>query len=179
MPDDDLVRVLSEIQRRGAIGRGNLLDAIAHADQYVAAAPPAARTAVDLGSGGGLPALVIAVRRPELSVTLVERRAKRVDLLRFGVRALGLVDRVLVVDDDVEHWLSSGPPPVDLVTARSFAPPLTVLDIAGRLLRPGGMLLISDPPSGAPRWTATDLARLGFDDDGRVGGVHRFVRQLR
>ncbi|MCU1360177.1 MAG: rsmG, partial [Ilumatobacteraceae bacterium] len=96
MADDDLIRVLSEIQRRGAIGRTSLPDAIEHSDKFVALVPTDARSLVDLGSGGGLPGLVVADRRRDLRVVLIERRAKRVDLLRFGVRALGLADSVTV-----------------------------------------------------------------------------------
>ena len=143
----DLRRVLGEIQRRGAIGRLDLGDAIAHADRYAAAIPSSARTAIDLGSGGGLPGLVIAVRCSQLSLTLVERRAKRVDLLRYGVRALGVGDRVDVVDIDVERWVTSPTRPrVDVVTARSFAPLPEVLRVAAALLLPGGICLVSAPP---------------------------------
>ena len=82
-----LRHVLTEIQRRGAIGRVSIDEAIAHADEYVAALPDDLHGGelVDLGSGGGLPGLVIVARRPDLRVTLVERRDKRADLLRFGV----------------------------------------------------------------------------------------------
>ena len=207
MTDDAaLTRVLSEIQRRGAIGRGPIDAAIAHARRFVAALPEPVPgvdvIAVDLGSGGGLPGLVIAVDRPDVHLTLIERREKRADLLRYGVRALDLTDRVEVVASDVETVISAGGRgpiegdsavrdavvrgsvvrgsvvrgSVDAVTARSFAPPLVVLGIAGRLLRPGGTCIISDPPDGRDRWTPGDLAALSFDDDGRHDGVHRFRR---
>jgi 16S rRNA (guanine527-N7)-methyltransferase len=188
MTDDAaLTRVLSEIQRRGAIGRGPIDAAIAHARRFVAALPEPVPgvdvITVDLGSGGGLPGLVIAVDRPDVQLTLVERREKRADLLRYGVRALDLADRVEVVAADVEAVITAGDAgtverrSVDVVTARSFAPPLVVLSIAGRLLRPDGTCIISDPPDGRDRWTAGDLAALSFDDDGRHDGVHRFRRR--
>jgi len=193
MTDDAaLTRVLSEIQRRGAIGRGPIDAAIAHARRFVGALPEPVSgvdvTVVDLGSGGGLPGLVIAADRPDLHLTLIERREKRADLLRYGVRALDLADRVEVVAADVETVITAGDRgptdrgptdrgPTDVVTARSFAPPLVVLGIAGRLLRQGGSCIISDPPDGRDRWTPGDLAALGFDDDGRHDGVHRFQRR--
>jgi 16S rRNA G527 N7-methylase RsmG len=96
MADDDLVRVLSEIQRRGAIGRMSLADAVSHSDRFVAAVPADARSLIDLGSGGGLPGLVIAHRRRDVHVVLIERRAKRVDLLRFGIRSLDLAGTATV-----------------------------------------------------------------------------------
>lgn len=155
----DLRRVLGEIQRRGAIGRLDLGDAIEHADRYAAAVPSTARTAIDLGSGGGLPGLVLAVRCPDLALTLVERRAKRADLLRYGVRALGLTARVTVLDVDVEVLLADTErKPVDLVTARSFAPLPQVLDLALALLGRGGACVVSTPPMATvppevPGWT--------------------------
>ena len=155
MPDEtgapdtaDLRRVLREIQRRGAIGRLDLGEAIAHADRYVDALPDQVTEAIDLGSGGGLPGLVIATRCRHLRLRLVERRAKRADLLRFGVRALGLGDRVQVVEGDVVSLLKTGElASADVVTARSFAPLPHVLEIAGGLLRGRGCCLVSAPPA--------------------------------
>lgn len=145
--DDDLRRVLGQIQRRGGIGPVDLGDAIEHAERYVRSIPSRVRTVIDLGSGGGLPGLVVAVRRPHVHLELVERRAKRADLLRFGVRALGLGDRVSVFDRDVEDLLAADPPrQVDVVTARSFAPLPTALAVAARVLVPGGRCLVSAPP---------------------------------
>ena len=175
MPDEDLVRVLSEIQRRGAIGRTSLPDEVAHADRFVRAVPAArvaALSLVDLGSGGGLPGLVIAHRRPDVSVTLVERRTKRVDLLRYGIRALGLLGSVSVHEGDVADFVGQ----FDVVTARSFGPPLTVLDVSAPIVRAGGVVLISEPPSGLPRWAVADIRALGFVDEDSLDGIRRFVR---
>lgn len=187
MTDDDLVHVLSEIQRRGAIGRIPIIDAVAHADRFVAALPASTpeapiRRLVDLGSGGGLPGLVIAARRRDLSVTLIERRSKRADLLRYGVRSLGLVDSVVVVDGDIAGFTralreraDSTERAVDVVTARSYGPPLVVLADATPLLRPGGVVLISEPPdTTAARWTPAELAALGVVDEGTHDGIRRF-----
>lgn len=174
MPDDDLVRVLSEIQRRGAIGRTSLPDEVAHADRFVRALPAvgaAAMSLIDLGSGGGLPGLVIAHRRPDVAITLVERRTKRVDLLRYGIRALGL-DSVTVYEGDIADFSGQS----DVITARSFGPPLTVLDVSASIVRPGGLVLISEPPSGMPRWSTADIGDLGFTDLDSVDGIRRFVR---
>ena len=56
--------------------------------------PASAGTVVDLGSGGGVPGLVIARARPDLRVVLVDRRSSRTDHLSRLVRRLGLDDRV-------------------------------------------------------------------------------------
>lgn len=175
-----LRHVLTEIQRRGAIGRVAIDDAIAHADEYVAALPADLHGGdlVDLGSGGGLPGLVIIARRPDLRVTLVERRDKRADLLRFGVRGLGATDRVEVVAADAELVVRRSPAAFDAVSARSFGPLLDVMRLASRLLRPGGWLIVSEPPEGIPRIDADEVSSLGMVDEGHVrgpaGAVHRW-----
>jgi tRNA A58 N-methylase Trm61 len=177
--DGDLVRVLTEVQRRGGIGPVAVPDAVAHARRYVRAlgdVEAAAPRVVDLGSGGGLPALVIAVDRPSWHLLLVERRTKRADLLRFAVRALGLVDRVDVTDEDVAGLeRSSLAGTVDVVTARSFAPLPVTLASAARLLTVGGWVAVSEPPPDA-RMPRPDLVELGLVDVGTVEQILRFRR---
>ena len=99
--DTELLAALAVIQARGAIGERSLAGAVSHADRFVELVPTGCRSLVDLGSGGGLPALVIAWRRPDVSVTMVERRATRADLLRRAVTSLGMLERTTVVNDDV------------------------------------------------------------------------------
>jgi len=175
-----LHHVLTEIQRRGAIGRVSIDEAIAHAEQYVAALPDDLHGGdlVDLGSGGGLPGLVIIARRPDFRVTLVERRDKRADLLRFGVRGLGATDRAEVVAADAEQVVRRSPAAFDVVSARSFGPLLEVMRLAAQLLRPGGWLIVSEPPDGTPRIDPGEVIALGMVDGGQVrgpaGAVHRW-----
>lgn len=141
MTDDSaLVAALAAIQARGAIGESSLVRAIEHAEQYVHKVPASAGTLCDLGSGGGLPGLVIAVRCPVLHITLVERRATRADLLRRAVAALDLQGRVVVVADDVRVFAERSPHRFDVVTARSFAAPSITAKWASALLRGGGLL---------------------------------------
>ncbi len=176
-----LHRVLSEIQRRGGIGRVVIDDAIAHAELFVTALPDEANGGrlVDLGSGGGLPGLVIAASRPDLQVTLIERRDKRADLLRFGVRGLGAMGSVRVISGDVHAVVRREAGKFDVVTARSFGPVADVLRIAEMLLRPGGCLIVSEPPPGSDRLSNADVSATMVDDgrvDGRAGAVHRWRR---
>jgi hypothetical protein len=176
---DPLTRVLSEIQRRGGIGRGPIEAAIAHAEQFVTALPddlPTSARLVDLGSGGGLPGLVIIARRPDLHVTLVERRAKRADLLRYGVRALDADRRVEVIADDVARLVERAPRSFDVVTARSFAAPEMVANVAGALLGTHGIVLVSEPPERVERWSSGVLDAAGLRDGGRLGSIRRLRR---
>ena len=178
MTDDAaLVTALEAIQARGAIGESSLARAIEHAEQYVHKVPAQAGTLCDLGSGGGLPGLVIAVRCQLLRITLVERRATRADLLRRAVAALGLTDRVEVVTDDVRAVAERSPRGFDVVTARSFAAPPITAKWASALLRSGGLLIVSEPPDDDPlRWPAELLDGLRLSDQGRDQGVRTFLR---
>lgn len=178
MTDDSvLIAALAAIQARGAIGEASLEAAIAHADQFVTQIPSPARTLVDLGSGGGLPGLVIAVRRPDLAVTLVERRVTRADLLHRAVAALGVGERVTVFAGDVAAFAERSPAAADVVTARSFAAPEITARWASALLRAGGVLVVSEPPDDDPaRWPDVLLERRGLRDEGRHQGVRVFTR---
>lgn len=174
--DEALLAALAAIQERGAIGGATPLgDSIEHAEQFVAMIPVEAQNLVDLGSGGGLPGLVIACRRPELDVVLVERRRSRADLLRRAVAALELAGRVTVLDDDVSVLARRQPRFFDVATARSFAAPAVTVRWAVALLRPGGRLVVSEPPTDEPsRWPDALLSRYGLIDLGREQGVRCF-----
>jgi 16S rRNA (guanine527-N7)-methyltransferase len=79
---------------------------------------------VDVGSGAGLPGIVLAVARPDLTVILVESLARRTAFLSEAVTALGL-DRVTVVRARAEECVPGGdgslPGPADVATARAVA----------------------------------------------------------
>ncbi len=106
---------------------------------------------VDLGSGGGVPGLVIAAARPDLQLVLVDRRRARTDHLVRLVRRLDLMGRVTVhAADALDLTL---PSPADAVVARGFGPPAATARAAGRVLRDGGLLVVSEPPGArADRW---------------------------
>ena len=86
--------------------------------QLVPVAGPSAKTWLDVGSGAGLPGLVVAILIddiPEAAVTLIEPSAKRCAFLREAARATGA--RVRVIEAKIEAVEAF---PVDVVTARAF-----------------------------------------------------------
>lgn len=102
---------------------------------------PVDATVVDVGSGAGLPGLVLAIRRPDLAVTLVEPLQRRVDFLAETSRTLGLDDRVRIVHGRAEDAaaradIGAG----DWVTARAVAPLDRLVRWCLPLLRSGGTL---------------------------------------
>jgi 16S rRNA (guanine527-N7)-methyltransferase len=75
---------------------------------------------VDVGSGAGLPGIVLAVARPDLTVVLIEPLARRTAFLDIAVSELDLSGRVTVVRGRAES--TSLPRQADVVTARAVAP---------------------------------------------------------
>jgi 16S rRNA (guanine527-N7)-methyltransferase len=177
MADDErLAAVLATNRAHGSVGEQSLDFAIAHADRYVECVPSDASTLIDLGSGGGLPGLVIAVRLPDLAVTLVERRTNRADQLARSVRALGLTN-VTVRAEDVSQTAQSCGAAFDVVTARSFAAPPIAARWAATFLRPGGLLLVSNPPvDGDERWNPALLMEHGLDAVHVMNGIRVMQR---
>lgn len=75
------------------------------------------RTVVDVGSGAGLPGIPLAIKRPDLSVTLLEPLLRRANFLTEVVAELGLTDRVTVIRGRAEEHRER----YDVVTARAVA----------------------------------------------------------
>ncbi|MEI6400665.1 MAG: RsmG family class I SAM-dependent methyltransferase [Actinomycetota bacterium] len=124
-----------------------------------------------------MPGLVIAARRPDVALLLVERRAKRADLLRYAVRALEVADHVVVTEMDAARLAPTRAEPADVVTARSFGVPQVLMPIAAPLLRRGGLLVVSEPPDRQSRWDPAELLTWGFDEFDHVGAVRRLLRR--
>lgn len=93
--------------------------------------PDSAKTLVDLGSGAGFPALVLAVMRPGLKVSLQEATAKK-------CRFLAEAAQVLQVEVDIRNRRIEETPleGFDVVTARACAPLGLLLSYASRFQRP-------------------------------------------
>jgi 16S rRNA (guanine527-N7)-methyltransferase len=159
---DDLREVLGESQRLGFLGRRPIDEVIEHARGFVRGLDEIEPdgSIIDLGAGGGVPGLVIAHDRVDLRITLLDRRTKRTDFLERMVRRLGWSDRVSVAAMDVDEFTVDREQSFDAAVARGFGPPNETLARAVRLVRPGGSIVISEPPVG-DRWDPALLAKLG------------------
>lgn len=100
---------------------------------------PSGASVTDVGSGAGLPGIVLAVARPDLTVVLVESLARRTDFLTEVVADLGL-DNVSVVRIRAEDAVDTVRP-ADVVTARAVAPLDRLAAWCLPLTRVGGRLL--------------------------------------
>lgn len=121
---------------------------------------------VDLGTGGGLPGLILAGLTGGRWV-LVDRGGRRCEFLTWAVRELGMATRVEVLCADVVD-VARGPlrGQASLVTARSFASPSITAECGAPLLAQGGRLVVSEPPEAESRWPAEALGLLGLTDEG-------------
>ena len=163
----DLLVVLEESRAFGFLGPGEVAHQYAHSSDLATAIGPFAGRFVDLGSGGGLPGLVLAELWPEAGGILLDAQQRRCAFLEQAVERLGLGDRFAVVCGRAERlardqaWRGG----FDLVVARSFAAPAVTAECAVGFLRGGGRLVVTEPPE-APsvedRWPVEGLAMLGF-----------------
>jgi 16S rRNA (guanine527-N7)-methyltransferase len=125
------------------------------------------RAVVDLGSGAGVPGLVLATRW-ETSFLLVDAHRRRAAFLTEAIRELELTGRVAVAAVRAEEL---GRTPAvrgtfQLATARGFGRPAVVAECAAPLLAVGGRLVVSEPPPdvtrSADRWPSPGLEKLGM-----------------
>ena len=172
-PDDELRTVLRRSQRLGYIGGTDLERHVAHALGFARAVEQVPTRALDLGSGGGLPGLVLARHWPDSSWVLLDGSQTRTTFLEHAVRELELDDRVSVVRgraEEVGHEADRRST-FDLVVARSFGPPAVVAECAAPFLRIGGSLVVSEPPDTGDRWAfPNELADLGLERRRDEGG---------
>jgi 16S rRNA (guanine527-N7)-methyltransferase len=130
---------LTRVTEPGEVARLHLLDALAGLPLLDAAAPGGV---VDLGSGGGVPAIPLALARPDREWLLVDSVGKKAALLRGFVDALGLrnasvsAERAETLGRDPEHRER-----FSVATARACAPLPVLAELAMPLVAVGGELL--------------------------------------
>jgi 16S rRNA (guanine527-N7)-methyltransferase len=170
--------VLLDARRAGFLGPGPIEPHLEHADGFVDLARrqpvpsgSGAPRILDLGSGGGLPGLVIAIRWPAATLVLLDANERRTEFLQRAVRRCGLRERVSVVHQRAEV---SGRDPeyrgtFDGVVVRSFGAPAVVAECGAPFLRRGGWLIVSEPPGASEenghreRWPADGVAQVGLE----------------
>jgi 16S rRNA (guanine527-N7)-methyltransferase len=116
----------------------HLADSIVYAAAWEV--PP--RHCWDLGTGAGLPGLVLATLWPRCRFTLVDRSARKIDLVRRAARILGVeVDTRVASVGSLEGQ-------VEAIVSRALMPASDLLPHLRRLLSPGGLAVVSG--SGGP-----------------------------
>lgn len=175
---------LTRVVEPDEVARLHLLDALAVLPMLPAlGAGGGTARGIDLGSGGGVPGLVLAIARPDVRWMLVDSVRKKADALRAFVGNLGL-ENVDVSHERAEALGRGGMrEAADVVTARACAALPVLAEYALPLLHVGGRLLAWKGPIGAEELAAGAIAsRMTGGGDPAVEptriaalGEHRFV----
>ncbi|GAA1761533.1 16S rRNA (guanine(527)-N(7))-methyltransferase RsmG [Agromyces humatus] len=114
----------------------------------------------DVGSGAGLPGLVLAITRPDVSFTLIEPMERRVAWLERQVNELELANVTVVRARAEESKLFDS---LDQVTARAVSALRTLIPVTAPLLRAGGELVLMK----------------GAGVDGEIGAAEKAIRKYK
>ncbi len=159
--------VLEDARALGLLGPGPVARQLEHARDLASAIGEFDGRMLDLGSGGGLPGLVLFDEWPGATGVLLDAQRRRCEFLTRAVATLDLGARTSVVCGRAEvlsrsERLRAG---FDLVVARSFGAPAVTAECAIGFLRAGGELVVTEPPDAevAARWPTEGLAELGFE----------------
>jgi len=158
---------LVEAQVLGLVGSGPVRRHVTHARGFAeVVGEPSEGRMLDIGSGGGIPGLVLALEWPSSSWVLLDGRARSTEFLVTTVEHLGLGERVSVVEGRAEV-VAHDPAhrgAYELVVARGLAGPAVTAECAAGFLHGGGRLVVSEPPgSSGDRWQPSGLAALGME----------------
>ena len=116
--------------------------------------PTSGAKVADIGSGAGLPGIVVALARPELKVSLIEPLQRRVEFLYEVIEALKL-ENVEVIRAKAESVKGS----YNFVLARAVAPLPRLIESTWHLIAPGGSLLAIKGESAAQEVATTNLKK--------------------
>jgi 16S rRNA (guanine527-N7)-methyltransferase len=165
---DGVVRGLIGPREASRIWDRHLLNCAAVAELI-----PAGARVIDVGSGAGLPGLVLALSRPDISMILIEPMARRTAFLGAAVDRLGLGSAVTVLRARADEAMvrSDRPALADVVTARALAPLDRLVSWCLPLAAVGGRLLALKGSS-----AAEEVAQ-HKDAVKRAGGAPAVVRQ--
>ena len=144
--------------------------------------PDDARTLVDIGSGGGVPGLPLAIGRPSLRVTLVDSTAKKVRFLNETARNIGR-DNVVAIHSRAEDLGRDRQyrERFDVATARAVARLVTLVELILPLIRPGGVAILPKGSASDEELAEADYAirllggRARPTLDGRVEGTRIII----
>ena len=180
-----LLAALDRAQHLGFLGPKDIEVQLAHSVAFAeltarlltSASPIGGVRIADLGSGGGIPGLVIMMLLPWTEVCFVDSSQKRMAILREQLQQLELEGRSSVVCIRAEAFgrAESSRGAFDAVVARGFAGPGVTAECAAPLLRPDGFLVVSDAPEEhLDRWPISGLRQLGLVVQERVSAPFHF-----
>jgi 16S rRNA (guanine527-N7)-methyltransferase len=132
---------------------------IVHSLLFTRALPTNVSTLCDVGSGAGVPGIPLKAVLPEVAVTLIEARARRASFLSAAIRELPL-EGCRLINQRVEDVGEENAGRFDAVVMRCAGNPTELTASTSRLLRPGGIIVASGPPTAsalsAGEWLVID-----------------------
>lgn len=148
----------------------HILDSLA-----CAAFLPATGTLLDIGSGGGFPAIPLKIVCPSLSLWMIDASRKKANFLKHIIRALTLDDSQahhlraedMACDDGYTHYF-------DVIVSRALSSLETFMNLALPLLKPGGLLICLKGP-GVQAEIEAETRRLSGGSDA-TSGQRRILR---
>jgi 16S rRNA (guanine527-N7)-methyltransferase len=131
--------------------------------------PPRAHRVADVGSGGGVPGMILAIARPDAAVTLVESTRKKAEFLRQCAAELGLENVTVEPRRAEELGQSAARESFDVVVARAVATLAWLAEWMLPLAARGGVMLAMKGPKGAAELTAArGVIRMLGGDEGQI-----------
>ena len=183
-----LLRALEESRARDFLGPVPFEQQIEHATGFAQSwadvSTDAPTTFLDLGSGGGLPGLVL-LDLWGCQATFLDSMEKRTAFLREVLTWDGAPSGGRVETGRAEALARSARlnEKFDLVTARSFGPPAVAAECATRFLKVGGYFIVSEPPDddSPSRWKPDAVGQLGLHVVERVrhGAAYQILKKVR
>ncbi|HSQ60621.1 MAG TPA: RsmG family class I SAM-dependent methyltransferase [Acidobacteriota bacterium] len=154
---------------RASIYTRHILDSLNSLSQF----QDAPEECLDIGSGGGLPGIPLAIAWPSSRVLLLESRERKAAFLERAVRQLGLGRRVRVLCERLEEHVQKCGPVYDALFMRAVADPAALIDEAGASCRPGARwvyFLGSGIDRAALAAALAATGRSGVEVEGAFGG---------
>ncbi|MGD0439911.1 MAG: RsmG family class I SAM-dependent methyltransferase [Acidimicrobiales bacterium] len=147
---EDLERVLGEARSRSLTGNLPFDAQRAHSEGFLRALrlETIDGPVLELGSGGGLPGLVLALEDRSLRLVLLDSARRSTEYLSWAIAELNLSSRVEVVHMRAEQFGRQDRfrGAFAAVVARSFGLPAVTAECAAPFLKVGGRLIVSEPP---------------------------------
>lgn len=161
-----LIRVLQRSRDLGFLGPPTVQEQVLQALAMGSCLERVPETFLDLGSGGGLPGLVLAVAWPDAEFVLLDVMHRRCQFLREALDELEMGRRAVVVEGRAEELARRQDlrERFDVVFARSFARPAVTAECGAAFVKDNGWLVVSEPPGETRVWPEEELCKLSLGE---------------